>query len=223
MIGRLSVCMPYWNRQALLDQSLAAYRRLYPGLEISICDDGSTPPVVAPGCIVTSLPVKQLPLSACVPMNAAVRASTRDIICLTNPECEHREDVFSEMLALLTDEGDYVASPVWEVSQNHLLVGPDVLAPHDARWMPKGSLFHYCAVMHRSLFESVGGIDESYRNGWAYEDTDFLWRLFEAGARFKISPTLVYHTNTADKFRYIVKPRSNRHKFEARWQHRFGS
>ena len=221
MLNQLSVCMPYWNRQALLDRSLAAYRRLYPGLEISVCDDGSEVPVSAPGCIVTSLPVKKRPLSACTPMNAAVRASTRDIICLTNPECEHREDVFTPMLAMLETNRDYVASPVWDVDLDHLLVGPGVLCPEDDQTKPKGSLFHYCAVMHRSLFEEVGGIDESYRNGWAFEDTDLLWKLFEAGTRFRVSDTLVYHSQTSFKFKHM-KPRSNRDKFEARWKHRYG-
>ena len=107
------------------------------------------------------------------------------------------------------------------MSLGRLLVGPGVLKPSDERTKPQGSLFHYCAVMHRSLFEEVGGIDESYRNGWAYEDTDLLWKLFEAGARFRVSDTRVYHSQTSFKFK-ALKPPSNRAKFEARWAHRFG-
>ena len=94
----ISLCMPYWQRQPELDRSLAAYRRVYGdrlALEVSIADDGSPAPVRAPECIVTTLPAKNVGLNPCVPINAAVRASSADVIVLTNPEIEHREDVLT--------------------------------------------------------------------------------------------------------------------------------
>jgi len=100
--------MPYWSRQDALDRSLAAYRRIYGDIEISVCDDGSPEPVKAPGCIVTTLPKKETGLNPCVPFNAAVRASTGDVVVLTNPEVEHREDVLTGMRDMLEHADDYV-------------------------------------------------------------------------------------------------------------------
>ena len=88
----ISVCMPFWNRQRFLDESLAEHRRLYPDIdiEISICDDGSIPPAVVPeGVVLTRLPEKRYALNPCVPINQAVNASTHDIIVLTCPEIVH--------------------------------------------------------------------------------------------------------------------------------------
>ena len=108
--------MPYFNRQALLDVSLAAYRRLYSGIEISICDDGSDEPVVAPGCVVTTLPKKTQALNPCTPINKAVNASNGEVIVLTNPENEHREPILPAMLDDLQRIGvdGYVTASCWD-------------------------------------------------------------------------------------------------------------
>ncbi len=199
---RLSVCMPYWKRQAELDRSLAAYAAIYPpgALEISICDDGSPVPVKAPGCIVTSLPPKRVGLNPCVPMNRAVRASSCDVVVITNPEIEHREDVFSDMLALLETESDYVVATCKDVD-GLLLAGEGVnYRTHGRLPVPPGSHFHFCAMLHRSLFERVNGFDEIYRYGRSCEDNDWLWSLHSVGARFRLSSRTVWHYKTPHEF-----------------------
>ena len=89
----ISVCMPYWERPAELERSLVAYKKVYGetmDLEFSICDDGSTHKPVVPRhdkrFIVTTLPRKLRAMNPCVPINRAVRASTGDVIVLTNPK-----------------------------------------------------------------------------------------------------------------------------------------
>ena len=110
----ISVCMPYWQRARALERSLAAYSKVYPDmdLEFSVCDDGSAekPPLNRHNKrhVLTTLPRKLRAMNPCVPINAAVKASTRDIIVLTNPEVEHREPVLQKMLAALEGPNDYV-------------------------------------------------------------------------------------------------------------------
>lgn len=194
--------MPYWQRQTELNRSLRCYRELYgPTLEISICDDGSPIPVEAPGCVVTYLQKKDVGLNPCVPMNRAVRASSRDIVVITGPEIEHREDVLGAMEALLTDENDYVMACCRDIS-GRWLAGPSVTYGRETgrQPVPPGSHFHFCAMLHRSLYERVGGFDEQYRRGRACEDNDFLWALHAAGARFKVCPKVVWHYRTPHKF-----------------------
>lgn len=210
----VSVAMPYYLRQQALDRSLEAYRRIYSDLEISICDDGSPEPVNAPGCIVNYLPEKHGILNPCVPMNVAVRATTRDIVVLTNPEIEHREDVLGPMLDMMASEMDYVAAKCWDVDLKKWIVGPEVKYEHP-EMIPEGAYFHMCAMLHRSLFEMAGGFDEDYRNGYAYEDADFLWRLRSVGANFKLSDKVVYHYHT----RKTNRPRSNERLLRQKWGH----
>lgn len=211
--------MPYWCRQSCLNRSLAAYRRLYPGIEISICDDGSPEPVEAPGCIVTTLPVKTFGLNPCVPINVAVRASTKDVIVLTNPEIEHREDVLTGMLALLQGPMDYVTVSCRDVD-GLWLAGPEVdYSTHGRLPVPRGAHFHFCAMLSRELFEKVGGFDEGYRNGRACEDNDWLWSLEDVGAQFHLAPGVVWHYKTPHPFQ--GSHASNKDRLLSKWGHKW--
>jgi hypothetical protein len=217
----ISVCMPYWQRQAELDRSLSAYRSVYQDmeLEISVADDGSPQEVQAPGCIVTRLPSKAIGLNPCVPINVSVRASTGDVVVLTNPEIEHREDVFTGMLAMLQGPNDYVTVACRDVS-GMWLAGPQVDYTKNGRLpVPKGAHFHFCAMLHRELFERVGGFDEGYRNGRSCEDNDWLWSLEAAGAVFKLAPGTVWHHKTPHA--YAGTHESNKGRLLEKWGHRW--
>lgn len=211
--------MPYWQRQHELDRSLAAYRRVYTdlALEISVADDGSPEPVVAPDCVVTRLPSKTIGLNPCVPMNAAVRASLADVIVLTNPEIEHREDVLTGMLALLEGSDDVVTVSCRDVN-GMWLAGPEVDYTKNGRLpVPPGSHFHFCQMLHRELFERVGGFDEGYRNGRSCDDNDWLWSLHSVGARFRLAPGVVWHRRTPHA--YEGTHESNKGRLIDKWGH----
>jgi GT2 family glycosyltransferase len=47
------------------------------------------------------------------------------------------------------------------------------------------------SMMHRSLWDKCGGLDEQYREGCGYDDPDFVMRLNRAGAKFVIRDDLV--------------------------------
>jgi hypothetical protein len=213
--------MPYWVRQQALDRSLAAYRRIYGhlDLEFSICDDGSPDPVRAPGCNVVSLPRKTVGLNPCIPINVAVRSSTSEVVVLTNPEIEHREDVLTGMLALLEQPLDYVTVSCRDVN-GMWLAGPEVDYSKNGRLpVPRGSHFHFCAAFRRELFDLVGGFDEGYRHGRACEDNDWLWSLDAAGARFRLAPGTVWHHQTPHPFSGTHA--TNKDRLIAKWGHRW--
>ena len=195
----ISVCMPYFNRQAMLDRSLEAYRRLYDDLEICVCDDGSDEPVSAPGCKVVTLPHKDHALNPCVPINRAIGLATRDVIVLTNPEILHTFPIFDEMAESLRELGPlgYVTAACQ--AENNQWLAHSSCAEGDAGRgpMPTGGQFHFCAMFTRELWEKTGGFDEDYRDGHCFDDNDWLWRLHKAGAKFLSRDDLVvqhYHT-----------------------------
>lgn len=221
-LSDISVAMPYWMRQKELDRSLAAYKRIYGNaLEISICDDGSPIPAQAPGCKIKYLPKKNIGMNPCVPINVAVRACTRDIIVLTNPEVEHREDVLTGMLAMLESEDDYITVRCLDVDTGMWIAGPDVeYTSRTGRYpVPPGAHFHFCAMFHRNLFERTGGFDERFRTGRACEDNDWLWTVAEVGARFKLAPGVVYHYRTPHP--YTGTNSSNVALLTQKWGHKW--
>lgn len=186
----ISIVMPYYMRQAQLDRSLEAYRRIYRDIEIVICDDGSPEPVVADGCTVISLPVKDYALNPCVPINRAVEAAASDVIVLTCPEIVHKDDVFTSMRESLTDDAYVIASCLDETGV--WLARPGVV--NGIMPIPDGAALNFCVMFKRELWKRAGGFDEQYRQGQGMEDTDWLWRLHRIGAHFILRPDLVvYH------------------------------
>lgn len=216
---KISVAMPYWNRQTLLEQSLAAYAKVYPKLDIefSICDDGSLFPVKAPGCKVTTLPLKTRALNPCVPINVAVRACTRDIIVLTNPEIEHREPVLLQMLEALKGPNDYVMAACHDPELG-VIAGEGTPYGRQGRLpIPRGADLHFCVMFHRELFERAGGFDDEYRFGLGCDDNDWLWRLYVAGANFKRVPGVVWHHRTLHRWPGTLE--KNAALLEKKWGH----
>lgn len=195
----ISVCVPHWNRPAELERMYREYAILYAGLdfEFSVCDDGSRGHVPGPPRgVLTVLPAKDHALNPCVPLNAAVANSSGDIIVLTGPEIEHRTPVLGAMAYNLGPD-DYAMAACRDVS-GPWLCGSHVRGGENGRGpMPSGSGFHFCALLHRSLFDRAGGFDEDYRAGQAFEDNDWLFRLERAGARFRMrDDCVVWHHRT---------------------------
>ena len=201
----MSICVPYWERQAELDRMFENYAQMYGegyettlNLEFSVCDDGSpTQPAKVPtDCLLTRLPKKSHPLNPCTPINAAVMAATGEIIVLTNPEIEHREPVLHEMRCLLgaPQAKRYVVARCRQEGSGGWLAGPDVdytIAGREP--VPPGGHFHYLVMCWRRLWNQAGGFDEDYRMGQACDDNDWLWRLARARAEFVTTQGVVWH------------------------------
>ena len=199
----ISLVMPYWDRRAAADASLALMARHYAGLdlEIVLVDDGTPERYTAPAGLpwpvtVIRLPEKGGPLNPCVPFNRGVAAAKGDVIGITNPENLHVEPVLPDLLAELARGGEsaYVLAACWHVEGkawhcHSRLAGLEVAGVR----LPKGAHYHFLGLMHRSLWERAGGFDEDYRDGAGYDDPDLVLRLARAGARFVIRDDLVVH------------------------------
>lgn len=223
----ISVCAPYWNDQAGLDRMAEMYWRLYEDLnpQLSICDDGSPEPARIPqvgrgspaDVVLTRLPRKREPLNPCTPINRAVNASTRDIIALTKTKLVHDGPVLHEMLGMLTHEDDYVVAPCYGKGYGPpriWLAGSDVDYNSRGRLpVPPGAHFHFLAVFYRSLWVKAGGFDEEYRNLQACDDNDWVWRLHNVGARFKLATGLVWQERSRTRWNLP----HGRHLFLEKW------
>jgi hypothetical protein len=197
--------MPYWNRPREWAQSKAAYLKQYPDLdlEFSICDDGSITPLEDSRARIWRLPVKGQALNPCVPMNFAVLNSSHDVIVLTNPEIEHREPVLKQMLENLNNVYDVVMTGCNDEKRGWIAGPLAPRAPVGGRQpMPPDTWPHFCTMMHRSLFECVGGFDEDFRHVPGCDDNEFMWRLHALGANFKYVEGTVWHNNYNGRVRW---------------------
>jgi GT2 family glycosyltransferase len=225
--------MPYWQRQRVLSDNLAKYRDLYPhdGIEIVIVDDGSPEPPVIDGPFPWPVTVERLAdkdhaLNPCTAFNTGVARARGDYIVLTNPEVRHREPILGEMRTRARDIGRhaYVAAACWSGEHNWWFCHSRLM-PHHAKVgrapSPPGSGLHFCAMLHRSLYEKAGGFDEDYRDGQGYEDNDFLWRLARAEAEFAIFDDLVTDHLPCPRSKWPAGGAArNRTIFERKWHER---
>lgn len=192
---KISLILPYWNRQSAANDALRLLERAYAGmdLEVVIVDDGNPIPFAPPdtklNIVVVTLPKKGEPKCPATAWNAGAKASTGEIIVLSCIEILHEKPVLQEMAEHLGRLGSrgYVLAAAWCPEHGswhcHSTVGvPDC---------PSGVGIAFCGAMYRDLFFEVGGFDEAYRDGAGYEDRDFVRKMVAAGAKFVVRDDLV--------------------------------
>lgn len=108
MAYKFSIVIPYWNRFALLFESLNRFQELYKeyNLEISIYEDGSTPDQKLEPEMFSkySFPViyqygeqRDLPACPVMAINRAAEKCAGDIICIQSAEVYHLDPVLKEI------------------------------------------------------------------------------------------------------------------------------
>lgn len=220
----ISVILPYWKRPEVTHRSLVLYQKHYEGVldfEVILVDDGSHDfDASYPWLRIEKLPKKETAKNPCVPINHGVRVSKGNIIVLSNPEILHNSPVLPQMLEELQRMGEmgYVLAACWYELDKKWHCRSDLVADgwhHNIR-QPKGSGFHFCGMMYRSLWDKTGGFDEAYRDGWCYDDPDFVNRVAKAGGVFKVRDDLVVEHIREGALANWNLP-DNRNIFEAKW------
>lgn len=204
---KLSLILPYWDRQEAADKALAQLWETYSEmskrgeLEIIIVDDGNPTPFKWPVCAgyldikIVRLPEKTIPKCPTTAWNAGVAAASSDIIVLSCVEVLHTKPVLEQMLEQVQNIGEqaYVLAAAFCPEDGSYHCHSSVKTPRN----PTGTGIAFCAALHKSLFVKAGGFDEAYREGAGYEDNDWINRLLTVGARFVIRDDLeVIHPKT---------------------------
>lgn len=192
---KISLILPYWDRQQAANEALSLLEDTYKDLdlEVVIVDDGNKIPFLNNTqklkVTVVKLPEKDIPKCPVTAWNEGVYAASGDIIVLSCIEILHTKPVLEQMAQAVKDIGPkgYVLASAWCPESCEWHCHSSIKTPRN----PWGTGIAFCAAMHKSLFLEAGGFDEDYREGAGYEDNDFINRLLKARARFLIRDDLV--------------------------------
>ena len=226
----ISVILPYWRRAEVTKRSLALYDKHYSGMDFQVVlvDDGSGDiEAEYPWLTIVRLMLKDTPKNPCLPINAGVMVARGDVIVLSNPEIMHHEPVLPQMLETLQELGPkgYVLAACWYEKEKewhcHSSLTRDGYHRGSSLHQPKGSGFHFCAMLNRSLWNEAGGFDYDYRDGAYYDDPDFVNRIHRAGGIFKIRDDLVVeHIREGAETNWpVAAAERNRALYISKWGH----
>jgi len=221
----LSVILPYWRRAPAALAALALYDKHYADkldFEVILVDDGSHDVQVEYKWLrILRLPKKDLPKNPCVPINRGVEAAKGEVLVISPVEIRHNTSILPQMLEELVNIGQngYVLAAAWYEADQKWHCHSHLTADgyHENIKQPKGSGFHFCAMLNRSLWDKAGGFDEEYREGSYYEDPDWVNRLAKVGALFKIRDDLVVeHVRDHEPVNWVGRD-VNQKLFQSKW------
>ena len=142
-------------------------------------------------------------INPAVAINLSVKLATSDTILITCPETMPGTSFIEHILNRDIKNNEYILVPCYSISQeiqnkinliplddenyikhileiitinpiSHKFAGGDGWYSHP---IYRPALFYFCATLKRKYFLEMDGIDEDFRYGWGYEDTDFVRRL----------------------------------------------
>lgn len=146
-------------------------------------------------------------VNPCVVFNKGFKEVKGDIVILQNPECLHVGDILN--VASEIDVDEYLSFACYSIDKDKTdkisslpdlnfesllnIVEPEpksVGSDGDNGWYnhskfrPMG--YHFCSVIHKSNLDKLGGFDERYADGIAYDDNEILVRISRMGLKIKI-------------------------------------
>jgi hypothetical protein len=192
---KISLILPYWDRQEAANKAFELLATHYKDLdlEVVVIDDGNAIPFVKPDVAldikVITLPLKHIPMCPATAWNAGVAEASGDVVVLSCIEILHDVPVLQEMAERLQAIGKdgYVLASAWCPEEGAWHCHSSIKTPRN----PWGTGIAFCGMMYKELYNKAGGFGEEYREGAGYEDNDFINRMLSVGAKFKICDDLV--------------------------------
>ncbi len=208
----VSLILPFWRRADALVHLVKNFSRHYRdkqgNLEFVVIDDGSPDRTLhdasarMPCGSLANFLVRSIvndrrtyPLNPCVPINQGVKAASGKYILLSSPETWHKGPIIWQMLAALRtqkqQEPDRVA-----------VVCPSVWCNERSMWLQHGKEanhhYHFHTLMEKADFMRVGGFCEEYREGYCFDDPDFVEILDSANCKWIERDDLIAFHGAAD-------------------------
>jgi mannosyltransferase OCH1-like enzyme/GT2 family glycosyltransferase len=210
----ISIIMAFYQRQALLDKTLESIKTSsIKDYELILVDDASNEPLVCDGAKIIRVNKRDKWYTCSgVAFNMGLREATGDVIVIQNPECYHMGDILSYVekniqpnvylsfgcYAINAEETVAFHNGIMPILQNRIFTGSDRNGWYNhTRYRPVA--YHFCSAIMRKDLDRMGGFDERYARGVAFDDDDLIRRIKNRGMIVKIidEPYVIhqYHTH----------------------------
>jgi len=202
--------MPYYDRQLLLEKTLATMTQsAHDDFSLVIVDDCSPIDIRLPNVPfqVEVIKLHKRQWTNCGPVynigfNAALLKNP-DIIIIQSPECYHVGDVISHVNDNIAED-NYIAYACFRLDKETTLREHDIMevsktdvrATRDPGGMGENSWYnhsvyfpqpqYWCAAITVKNLVKINGIDERFAHGYAIEDSWFMDQVRRAGMRIDI-------------------------------------
>jgi glycosyltransferase involved in cell wall biosynthesis len=194
---KISIVIGYYNREKLLSRTLSTIRATkHDDYEIIIVDDASDKPLVVfwdKVKVIRIEPKDKRWINPCMAYNIGFKVATGDVVIIQNPECAHQGDVLTYVagniekntyLSISCYEADEKMSELIDEGNCGVLVGKVTTG-----WMNHPYYnpinFHFCTAIMKEDLDEMGGFDERYAKGQAFDDTEFIRRIYRKGMNIK--------------------------------------
>ena len=221
----ISVVTAYYNRKKLFYNTLLRLQNSSNiDFEVVVVDDGSNEENRLEDLeaifdflkVIRLEPKNKWYINSCIPFNIGFKAAKGNIIIIQNPECIHYGDILKYVKENLK-QNEYLSFGVYSLDKrtteaiNDTNAGfleslkipffeKSILQDGESGWYnhsthrPKG--FHWCTAIFKNDLDSLGGFDERYALGVAFDDNELLARIQKKGMDYKIiDEPFVLHQN----------------------------
>lgn len=242
---KISVVTAYYNRLTLFVETLKTMANSsIKDFEVIAVDDASDEsqriePLVKEFPFLRVIrvnPEDRWYMNPCIPFNRAIAEATGDIVVLQNPECLHVGDVL-EYIAKNANSRTWLSISTYAFNEQFTQrIRTEKRLP-DFRKMPQGAFvgkmgigwynhpvyrptyYHFCAAITKDNLDKLGGFDERYALGIAYDDNELVERVTRLGLlKFIATEVTVIHQhhgkNRGDMMKYRQMVERNRRLFE---------
>ena len=179
-------------------------------------------------------------MNPCIPFNIGFKEAKGEIIIIQNPECLHFGDII-EYIVDNIKENNYLTFGAYSIdnTNTHSInkinfdnpgfknqIGKIITPLRNASIISDGTngwynhsvyrplMLHFCSAIMKTDLDDLGGFDERYSGGIAYDDNDFLLRIKRKNMNVEIvdRPFVIhqFHGNTqyGTKQQFVIKNES---------------
>lgn len=227
---KYSILMPYHDRMDQLRNTLEGFRKRYDGRDdfevVLVVDKKSKGEMLnllllahqSPFPVQVHLLNGWDVINPAPHYNAAAKLAKGSNFVLTSPEVMHIANVLDGFDVEFEKDPDvYVVCACKSLNEN----GGFNMWFHHTKHRDVG--YHFCSVLNRDMWDLVGGFDEEFAHGIAYDDDDFLHSLMAYKVDIVMRDDLltVHQWHEKPLFRTYERKRlvmRNRQLFEAKWK-----
>jgi hypothetical protein len=143
-----------------------------------------------------------------------MREATGDLVILQSPECYHVGDVIAYAINNIRPNL-YLSFGCYAINKEETVdflkginpkIGNYIIKETKNGWynhsQHRPKAYHFCSAILRKDLDIIGGFDERYARGWAFDDDDFIRRIKASGMNVNIvdNPFVIHQFHSHFEF-----------------------